>query len=140
MDRYLESSEGQRTRNSYKCRHRKPWYSVPDVHIPEFFLTYLSGRHVGLVRNQAGITCTNALHYVRLRVGRSATDLAQAWQSPFTQLSCEIEGHPLGGGVLKLEPREAGAVLLSSASAKAEVDERDVAAAIATMQSWRHYC
>ncbi len=137
---YLESAAGQQARSSYKCLHRNPWYSVPDVHVPEFFLTYLSGRRVGLVRNQARITCTNALHYVRLRDGQSASNLVQAWQSPFTQLSCELEGHPLGGGVLKLEPREASAVLLPSATAKAQIDEREVAAAIATMQSWRHYC
>jgi hypothetical protein len=32
--------------------------------------------------------------------------------SPFVQLSCEIEGHPLGGGMLKLEPREASQIAL----------------------------
>jgi adenine-specific DNA-methyltransferase len=30
-----------------------------------------------------------------------------------TALSCEIEGHPLGGGMLKIEPGEAARLLLT---------------------------
>jgi hypothetical protein len=138
--RYLESPEGQLTRSGYKCSHREPWYSVPDVHVPEFFLSYLSGRRVTLARNEAGLTCTNALHYVRLKDRNCAGYVAEAWRSPFTQLSCEVEGHPLGGGVLKLEPREASSILLSSVWNNGGFDERDIADGIAALQSWRHYC
>jgi hypothetical protein len=140
VQRYVESEQGFRVRNGYKCRNRQPWYSVPDVHVPDFFLTYLSGRSVSLVRNEAGITCTNALHYVRLKDQASAHRVIEAWKNPFTQLSCEIEGHPLGGGVLKLEPREASAVLLPSLSTLSIADNRNIADAVASMQSWRHYC
>lgn len=42
----------------------------------------------------------------------SLSKLQGAWQGPFTSLSCEIEGHPLGGGVLKVEPREAARIAL----------------------------
>jgi SAM-dependent methyltransferase len=140
VQRYVESEQGRRVRNGYKCRNRQPWFSVPDVHVPDFFLTYLSGRSVSLVRNEAGITCTNALHYVRLKDQASTRGIIEAWKSPFTQLSCEIEGHPLGGGVLKLEPREASAVLLPRLSALSIADNRNIADAVARMQSWRHYC
>jgi hypothetical protein len=91
------------------------------------------------VRNEANITCTNALHYVRLKDLTLATDIVDTWRSSFTRLSCEIEGHPLGGGVLKLEPREASAVLLAAGTALTEMPERDIAEAISVMQSWRHY-
>jgi adenine-specific DNA-methyltransferase len=138
--KYLDRAEGQRARQRYKCRNRQPWYSVPDIHVPDFFLSYLSGRSVNLVRNEAGVTCTNALHYVRLKNTRVAADLVSSWRSSFTRLSCEIEGHPLGGGVLKLEPREAAAVLLTADPIRRAADQRELADAVTIMQVWRHYC
>jgi hypothetical protein len=138
--RYLDSEQGHRVRSGYKCSNRQPWYSVPDVHVPDFFLTYLSGRAVNLVQNEAGITCTNALHYVRLKDQALKRQVIDAWKSPFARLSCEIEGHPLGGGVLKLEPREASAVLLPSVSTLSTKNDLDITDAIDRMQSWRHYC
>jgi len=33
--------------------------------------------------------------------------LAALWQTLLTRLSAEIEGHALGGGMLKIEPSEA---------------------------------
>ena len=41
--KYLDSAKGQQAREAYKCRNRNPWYSVPDVRVPGFFLTYMSG-------------------------------------------------------------------------------------------------
>jgi hypothetical protein len=102
--RYLDTDDGHLARAGYKCRMRDPWYSVPDVQIPDFFLTYMSGREASLVRNDAGCTCTNSVHSVRLKDGGTRQDLLNRWDSPFVRLSCEIEGHPLGGGLLKLEP------------------------------------
>src|SRR5919199_559182 len=99
-------------RAAYKCRMREPWYAVPDVQVPDFFLTYMSGREPNLVRNEAGCTCTNSVHSVRVRDCRAAAYLVTAWESPFLKLSCEIEGHPLGGGMLKLEPGEASQIVL----------------------------
>ena len=40
---YLESDEGRDARESYKCSSRDPWYSVPDVQVPDMFLSYMSG-------------------------------------------------------------------------------------------------
>jgi len=137
--RYLDCQQAQLVSSGYKCRNRDPWYSVPDVHVPDFFLTYLSGRSASLVRNDARLTCTNALHYVRLKKAASASYVADAWQTSIARLSCEIEGHPLGGGVLKLEPREASAVVLPSRIARIETPEQEIAEAIHVMQSWRHY-
>jgi adenine-specific DNA-methyltransferase len=136
---YLDTDEGRRVREGYKCRNRDPWYSVPDVQIPDFFLTYMSGRAVSLVRNDAGCTCTNSLHSVRLRHPMGLAQLMHAWNRPITRLSCEVEGHPLGGGLLKLEPREASAIVLPAAAADPEIADAIVEDAIKVMQSWRHY-
>jgi adenine-specific DNA-methyltransferase len=55
------------------------------------------------------------------------------------QLSCEIEGHPLGGGMLKLEPREATQIVLPMAKAVARGDRQILESAIETLRTWRHY-
>lgn len=137
--RYLDSSAGRAARLGYKCRNREPWYAVPDVHVPDFVMSYMAGRAVNLVRNAAGVTCTNSVHAVRVRDRALAKALLPAWSSPLVRLSCELEGHALGGGMLKLEPREASRILFPSAARRAAVDGAAVEDAIATLQCWRHY-
>ena len=138
--RYLDSAAGRRAREAYKCRHRKPWYSVPDVRVPDYFLTYMSGRAPNLVRNAAGASCTNALHGVRLRRPNNvSSDLLNAWHTPLAQLSCELEGHALGGGVLKLELREAARVILPPLGSATIQSTAEIEEAVFVMRSWRHY-
>jgi hypothetical protein len=139
VKRYLDTSEGRTAREAYKCRVRMPWYSVPDVQVPDFFLTYMSGRAVSLVRNSAGCTCTNSVHAVRPHEKRAISTLYDLWDTPFIQLSCEIEGHPLGGGMLKLEPREATQIVLPAPALLQHVPGSALEDAINTMQTWRHY-
>lgn len=133
---YLATDEARAASDAYKCRVRDPWFSVPDVQVPNFFLSYMSGERPSLVRNDAGCTCTNSVHSVRLRSTSDAGYL-RAWGSDLVQLSAEIEGHPLGGGMLKLEPREASRIVLPKGSAA--VGPHVAADALATMRAWRHY-
>lgn len=137
--RYLDSEAGQVAREAYKCRVREPWYSVPDVQVPDFFLSYMSGLHANLVRNDAGCTCTNSVHSVRVREGVNASQLLDTWESPFIKMSCELEGHPLGGGMLKLEPREASQIALPSQSVLSHLKISVVEQALSTLREWRHY-
>ncbi|BCZ85750.1 restriction endonuclease (plasmid) [Paraburkholderia terrae] len=137
--RYLDSDAGMVARQAYKCRVREPWYSVPDVQIPDFFLSYMSGLEASLVKNDAGCTCTNSVHSVRLKEGVDASKLLDLWDSSFVKLSAELEGHPLGGGMLKLEPREATAIVLPSESVYSRLDKRAIDEAISVMREWRHY-
>ena len=137
--RYLDSDAGQCARQGYKCRHRTPWYAVPDVRVPDFFLSYMAGRTAKLVKNTANASCANALHGVRLRRTAHCAILQRAWHTPLAQLSCEIEGHALGGGMLKLEPREAARVILPSAPRANGKPQRDIEEAVATLRSWRHF-
>ena len=136
---YLDSEKGRQARQTYKCRNRNPWYSVPDVRVPAFFLTYMSGVAPSLVKNSAEATCTNALHAVHPRNGSDGDRLHDDWDSTFVQLSCELEGHALGGGMLKLEPREAARVVVPSAGALSESVESGLRDAVRTLRSWRHY-
>lgn len=137
--RYLDTDAGYAARQAYKCRVREPWYSVPDVQIPDFFLSYMSGLEANLVRNEAGCTCTNSVHSVRLRPGMNASQLLDTWESPFIKLSSELEGHPLGGGMLKLEPREASQIALPSEATLSKLNKSMVEDALSTLRQWRHY-
>lgn len=139
VQKYLASAAAEVAQDAYKCRVRTPWYSVPDVQIPDFFLTYMSGREPNLVQNDAGCSCTNSVHSVRLRAGTNRAGILTAWDSPITRLSCELEGHPLGGGLLKIEPGESTRIALGSNLRLGERQTHIVENALLTMRKWRHH-
>jgi hypothetical protein len=135
--KYLGGEKAAIAMQSYKCRNRKPWYSVPDVRVPDFFLSYMSGESPSLARNAAGITCTNSVHGVNITSPKIATRAFESWSSAMTKLSCEFEGHALGGGMLKLEPREASRLLFAPES-KSGAAREIVREAVLEMRRWRH--
>ena len=139
MRRYLQTPEAEAAKTGYKCRNRNPWYVVPDVTVPDGFLSYMSGSGASLVSNDAGCVCTNSVHAVNLKNGTPFRYLQQRWHDPLTELSRELEGHPLGGGMLKLEPREATSVVLGCGSRKSGAESRLIRDGINTMRQWRHY-
>jgi len=107
LNEYLKKGERKNVHIAYKCKVREPWYSVPHVYVGDLFLTYMSGNSPRLVANEAKVVAPNSLHIVRLYNSLSPDLLATFWYTSLTMLSCEIEGHALGGGMLKLEPSEA---------------------------------
>lgn len=137
--RYLTSPAAERARAGYKCRMRDPWYAVPDVHSPDAFLSYMSGQGPALVANRAGCVCTNTVHAVSLNGAMTFDELRRRWDHPLTRLSCELEGHPLGGGMLKLEPREAARILLPAPEPLDPEHERTVHDSLDVLRRWRHY-
>lgn len=108
---YIEQGRRQGVHLAYKCRVREPWYAVPHVHQPQAFLSYMSGAVPHLVANTADAVAPNSLHLVRSS-RFSGLALAALWQTSLARLSAELEGHPMGGGMLKLEPGEAEKVRL----------------------------
>lgn len=113
---YLGRGEADGVPKAYKCRVRTSWYRVPHVYRPDAFLTYMSGLRPQLVANDAEAVAPNTLHIVRFRCNAnvSGQTLAAFWQTSLTSLSVELEGHALGGGMLKLEPSEARRVLVAT--------------------------
>ncbi|MCH7931550.1 MAG: SAM-dependent methyltransferase, partial [Proteobacteria bacterium] len=113
---YIDFGENTGVAVAYKCRTRKPWYRVPHVHEADAFLTYMSGDTPKLVANDSSAVAPNSLHIVRMHpeCRLSNDSLAALWQTSLTRLSCEIEGHSLGGGMLKIEPTEAENVLVAA--------------------------
>ena len=139
VQRYLDTDAGRRARTAFKCRTRNPWYSVPDVRVPDFFLTYMSGLEPHLVRNSSTASCTNTVHGVQVHERKRLRWLIQIWDTAFVRLSCEIEGHPLGGGMLKLEPREATRVVLPDSSLLPVLSGPEIEDSLVTLRTWRHY-
>lgn len=139
VQRYLDIPEGRDARSTYKCRNRDPWYCVPDIIVPDAFLSYMSGDGPTLVSNAAGCVGTNSVHTVRLNGKLGITELRRLWSSVLTRLSCEVEGHPLGGGMLKVEPGEAQRAALAPAHVVSKKDAAVLAEGIASMRRWRHY-
>jgi hypothetical protein len=137
VQHYLDSDAGQTARKTYKCRIRKPWYVVPEVTVPDGFLSYASGQGLNLVSNPAGCVCTNAVHAVHLNRGTTMARLDELWKQPLTALSCEIEGHP-HGGMLRIEPREASRILLSDVPIEGKEEQQILANAVEEMKRWRH--
>ncbi len=107
---YLAAGVERAVPERTKVRRRRPWYRVTRTEPPDLVLTAMSGGAPRLAVNAAGASVCNTLHAVRLRPGvpsGSAELLALAALTSLSELSAELEGHALGGGLLKLEPSEA---------------------------------
>jgi adenine-specific DNA-methyltransferase len=106
---YLLTSRRTSTRSRYKIRSRRRWYDVPSVYGPDAFMSYFISEAPRFVVNEVGATSTNTIHRLR-RVGKGALDAVRvvlSCYSTLTQLSAEVEGRSYGGGVAKLETKEA---------------------------------
>ena len=88
---------------------------VPPAHL---LLTCMNADTPRLVTNRAGAHHLNSVHGVYLRDGQAALGqdlLPLAALNSATVLHAEIVGRSYGGGILKLEPREADRWLVPSA-------------------------
>jgi adenine-specific DNA methylase len=110
---YLETGVTDAVPLAYKCRVRKHWWKPPAVTPPTAFLTYMSHLFPRIVRNDAGVTFLNSMHGVRTHA-----DVEPAWteaipvlaMNSVTILGAELNGRSYGGGILKVEPREAASL------------------------------
>lgn len=112
LEPYLRYGEANGLAARYKCRIRQFWYAVPHVRIADAFLSYMSGEQPLLVTNAANLVAPNTVHVLRFARNCDPLSYAASWRSSLTRLSCELEGHALGGGLFKLEPSEAENVLV----------------------------
>lgn len=114
LKQYVLGGERNEVNKGYKCRTRTPWYSVPGAIVPDGFITYMSGAAPSFALNSANTTASNTLLAVSFRQPSKEVfaSVAVGWSTALTRLSVEIEGHAMGGGMLKLEPREAQRVLV----------------------------
>lgn len=114
---YIAAGETAGVDEAYKCRVRPVWWRVPLNNVADLLLTYMNADAARLIANEARVNHLNSVHGVYLNdevreIGTSVLPIA-ALSSP-TLLSAELVGRSYGGGVLKLEPREAGQWLMPS--------------------------
>jgi len=110
VDAYLALGQERGTDRNYKCRTRKPWYSVRrQLPAPDALLGYLVKRRPRFASNPAGVHTTNNLHRVYLKKPwqRRAGLLAAASMNAATMLTVELLGRIGAAGVLKIEPGDA---------------------------------
>lgn len=115
LNRYIAYGKEQAFDATYKCSIRDPWWRPPVVPTPDLFFTYMSHMHPRLIANTSGATILNSMHGMRLHddnssVARDALPLLTL--NSITMLGAEILGRSHGGGILKMEPREASGLPL----------------------------
>ena len=116
---YIAAGHKAGVDEAYKCRVRKPWWRVPLVKPADLLLTYMNADTPRLTTNTAKAHHLNSVHGVYLKretaaLGRDLLPLASL--NSMTLLGAETVGRAYGGGILKLEPREADVLPVPSAA------------------------
>lgn len=108
--RYIKVGEDAGVHEAYKCRVRTPWWRVPYLRPADLFLTYMNADTPRISTNAARAHHLNSVHGIFLRpeLRKTGTQLLPlATLNSATLLGAETVGRAYGGGMLKLEPREA---------------------------------
>lgn len=113
LQEYLKHGEDLGVPDAYKCTVRDPWWRPPVGPVPDLFFTYMSHRYPRIIANPARTAILNSMHGIRLKadVPTLARDqLPLLALNSATMLGAEIMGRSYGGGILKMEPREAASL------------------------------
>jgi adenine-specific DNA-methyltransferase len=114
---YIDAGHKTGVDKAYKCRVRKAWHRVPLVQPADLLLTCMNADTPRLTTNSARAHHLNSVHGVYLtdahrEPGRELLPLASL--NSLTLLNAEMVGRAYGGGILKIEPREADAWAMPS--------------------------
>jgi adenine-specific DNA-methyltransferase len=107
---YIQAGERTSVHTAYKCRVRTPWWRVPLVRPADLLLTYMNADTPRLTTNRARVHHLNSVHGVYLQpehrqLGMDLLPLAAL--NSLTLVGAETVGRAYGGGMLKIEPKEA---------------------------------
>lgn len=121
---YIEFGQKLQLDKRYKCRKRSPWWRVPLPPVPDAFITYMNSFGPNLCSNAAGVPNLNSCHGIYFHEGVRSLGMELLPIASFnsaTLLSAELVGRAYGGGVQKLEPREASRLLVPSVASVASM-------------------
>ena len=115
---YIRAGETAKVHRAYKCRVRKTWWQVPLVKPADLFLTYMNADTPRITTNAAKALHLNSVHGIYLvnehrDLGCELLPLAAL--TSMTLVGAETVGRAYGGGMLKIEPREADRLPVPSA-------------------------
>ena len=113
--RYILKGEEDKVHCGYKCRKRKPWYKVPDVRVPDLFMSVFQEIPT-LVHNDRGLVASNSLLCGFLSPTCTVKQFIAAWYTSLTLLYYELQVHSLGGGVLVSIPGEVAKIRIPHSS------------------------
>lgn len=108
---YIKSGESQGLHKRYKCRVRKPWYSVPSVYSTQIGMLKRAHDAPKLIYNKMEAYTTDTAYRIKTK-SCGAQKLVFCFINPLTALSAELEGRYYGGGVLELIPSEIERLLI----------------------------
>lgn len=132
---YVKLGESQQLNTRYKCRIRKPWYTVPSVYSSEIGMLKRSHDAPRLILNKAGAYTTDTAYRIKSLL-LPAEELVGSFVNPLTALSAELEGRTYGGGVLELVPSEIERLLIPvPALGQVDVNELDRAVRNSSMDA-----
>lgn len=103
---YIKLGEDSGFHNSYKCRIRNPWYTIPSVFSTPISMPKRSHHMTQLVLNRKQAFVTNASYRVSVKEHIDPKSLVFSFTNSLTMLHSELEGRSYGGGVLELVPSE----------------------------------
>lgn len=117
--RYIAHGQAEGVDQAYKCRIRTPWWRVPVQRPADVLITCMNADTAALCANPAGVVHLNSVHGLYLDENHRdlpAEALTLAACCTLTRLGAELVGRSYGGGLLKLEPREAAVLPVPSPS------------------------
>jgi hypothetical protein len=102
---YIKTGEVEKLHTRYKCRIRKPWYTVPSVYATKIGMLKRAHDMPRLILNRIEAYTTDTAY--RITASSVAPEkLVYSFMNSLTALSAELEGRHYGGGVLELVPSE----------------------------------
>ena len=103
--KYIKLGESKGYETRYKCRIRKPWYTVPSIYSRSVGMLKRSHGAPRLILNTIEAYTTDTAYRVTSKKVDPA-NLVCSFLNPITAIFAELEGRFYGGGVLELVPSE----------------------------------
>jgi adenine-specific DNA-methyltransferase len=121
---YIELAEKEKLHTRYKCRIRKPWYTVPSVHATELGMLKRASETPRLILNRLSAFTTDTAYRIDAKE-TPPEKLVYCFLNALTALSVELEGRHYGGGVLELVPSEIEKLLIPLPKLRPQVEQLD---------------